>query len=64
MVSVKTGSKELKFKVQGKLVDSETAVSVVLDHNVQVKLDEGSLVLAKKTAPKKNIELNKETDDK
>lgn len=63
MVTVKTGSKELKFKVQGKLVDNETPVSVSLDHNVQVKLDEGSLVLAKKTAPKKIVEPDKKKED-
>lgn len=51
---VKTEDKELKFRIQGKLVDSETPVDVVLDHNVQVKLDEKSLVIVKKKTIKKD----------
>lgn len=64
MIYVKTGFKELKFKVQGKLVDSETAVPVKMDHNVQVKLNEGSLVLAKRPAAKKIETPAKDKKDK
>jgi hypothetical protein len=52
-VMVKTASKDLRFKVQGKMQDSETYRPVNLDHNVTVKLNEGTLVLAVSVANKK-----------
>lgn len=52
MIRVKTGSKDLRFKVQGKIVDSEKSVSVRMDHNVQSKINDGSLVIVKKPAKK------------
>ena len=41
---VKTGNKDLKFRVQGNLANYETAIPVIVDHNVQQKLKEKSLV--------------------
>lgn len=51
-IFVKTGNKDLKFRVQGKLVDFETAVPVKMDHNVQQKLKIKSLVRVSRPAAK------------
>ncbi|MCK5450259.1 MAG: hypothetical protein KAI70_00685 [Candidatus Omnitrophica bacterium] len=51
-MQVKTGNKDLRFRVQGKWVDSESPISVSMDHNVFKKLQDGSLVEAKPEAPK------------
>jgi len=47
---VKTGSKDLKFRIQGREVSFDKGVSVRMDHNVQSKLNDGTLVEAKKKA--------------
>lgn len=49
-VFVKTGNKELKFRVQGKFVDFEKAIPVTMDHNVVAKIGDGSLIQVKHPA--------------
>ena len=56
MVIVRTGNNDLKFRVQGKLVDFDSAVSVRLDHNVQKKINNGSLVITKRADSRPKVE--------
>ena len=51
-MKVKTTSKDLKFRIQGKLANCETAITVIRDHNVNVKIRDGILIVVKKIATK------------
>jgi len=53
-ILVKTGSKDLKFRVQDQLANFETAVPVSMDHNVLCKLKDKTLVRAKREPAKKD----------
>lgn len=52
MIKVVTGSDKLKFRCQGQLANSEKPIRVSLNHDIQVKLNEGSLKIYKEPAPK------------
>lgn len=52
MVEVVTGNKDLKFRCQGKMASHDKPIRVRPDHNVQCKLNDGSLKVYKKPAPK------------
>ena len=51
-MEVVTGNKDLKFRVQGQMCDSITPVRVQLTHDIQVKLNEGTLKKYNKTEKK------------
>jgi len=54
MISVKTPNKDLEFRVQGKMANSEKPIRVTVDHNVQCKLNDGSLIEDKVEVKKEN----------
>lgn len=57
MITVVTGNDKLDFKVQGQRVTSTKFVRVREDHNVQVKLNEGTLKIYKPApSPKPRVE--------
>jgi len=65
MVKVKTTKEELKFRIQGKMVDNISPIRVNVDHNVQCKLNEGILEMVLDEKPKKQtieepVEIKKE----
>ena len=52
MISVITGNKDLVFNTQGKKTTFDKPIRVRLDHNVQCKLNDGTLKEYKKPVPK------------
>ena len=62
-MKVKTTSKDLKFRIQGKLANCETAITVIRDHNVMVKIRDNCLIEIK--APDKLAKpIKKKTENK
>lgn len=59
MIYVITSSKELEFKAQGKIANSTNMISVKLNHDIQCKLNDGSLL---EVAKCKDATINKDTE--
>ena len=60
-------AKGLSFRIQNKIVSDTIEVSVTLNHDVQVKLDNGSLIgckIAKKELPKESPKESPKADKK
>jgi len=53
-VKVKAG-KDLRFWCQGKRVSETNAINVKVDHDIQVKLNNKSLIVVKETKKSKGV---------
>jgi hypothetical protein len=55
MIQVITGDPKFKFHCQGKIANSETPIGVKVNHDIQVKLNEGTLKIYEKPVPPKPV---------
>jgi len=52
MIEVVTGNSNLKFRCQGQLANSDKPIRVRVNHDVQCKLNDGSLKIYQAPKPK------------